>query len=82
MSSQENTIKTCVLPITAFSLAAPITAHANDQDVGIGLGHTQKLWNDILDKPHMTSRRLATSQTVKEKQICVYAGANRTYVAT
>ena len=41
----------------------------------------QKLWNGILEKPQMTTCRLATRQTVKAKQICVYAGANQTYVA-
>ena len=41
----------------------------------------QQLWNGILEKPQMTTCRLATRQTVKAKQICVYAGANRTYVA-
>ena len=81
MSSQENTIKACGLLMTAFLMAAPVTAHANDSGIGIGLRHMQKLWNGILEKPQMTTCRLATRQTVKAKQICVYAGANRTYVA-
>ena len=81
MSSQDKTIKVCGLFITAVLLAAPATARANDSGIGIGLRHMQKLWNGILEKPRMTTCRLATRQTVKAKQICVYAGANRTYVA-
>ena len=81
MSSQENTNKACILLMTAFLLAVPVNAHANDSGIGIGLRHMQKLWNGILEKPRMTTCRLATRQTVKSKQICVYAGANRTYVA-
>ena len=83
MSRQDKTIKACGLLITAFLLAAPVTAHANDSGIGIGIGlrHMQKLWNGILAKPQMTTCRLATRLTLKAKQICVYAGANRTYVA-
>ena len=86
MFSQSKTIpsksiKACGLLISVFLLAAPATAHANDSGIGIGLRHMQKLWNGILEKPQMTTCRLATRQTVKAKQICVYAGANRTYVA-
>jgi len=81
MPSQENTIKACRIPITVFLLAAPVTAHASDPSIRIGLRNMQKLWNGILEKPQMTTCRLATRQTVKAKQICVYAGANRTYVA-
>ena len=74
-------IKACGIVLTAFLLLAPVTAQANDSGIGIGLRHMQKLWNGILEKPQMTTCRLATRQTVKAKQICVYAGANRTYVA-
>ena len=74
-------IKACGIVVTAFLLSAPVTAQANDSGIGIGLRHMQKLWNGILEKPRMTTCRLATRQTVKAKQICVYAGANRTYVA-
>jgi len=68
----------CCIALTALS-APP--AHANDSGIGIGLRHMQKLWNGIVEKPRMTTCRLATRQTVKRKQICVYAGANRTYLA-
>ena len=81
MASQDKMIKACGLLITAFLIAAPATVQANDSGIGIGLRQMQKLWNGILEKPRMTTCRLATRQTVKAKQICVYAGANRTYVA-
>ena len=80
MSSQENTIRACGILITAFLLAAPVTAHANDSTIGIGLRHMQKLWNSILEKPRITTCRLAKRQTVKAKQIRAYAGANRTFI--
>ena len=81
MASQDKTITASGLLITAFLIAAPATVQANDSGIGIGLRQMQKLWNGILEKPRMTTCRLATRQTVKAKQICVYAGANRTYVA-
>ena len=81
MSSRENTNKACRLLMTALLLAVPVNANANDSGIGIGLRHMQKLWNGILAKPQMTTCRLATRLTLKAKQICVYAGANRTYVA-
>ena len=81
MFSQDKKIKACGVFIIAFILALPFAAHANDSGIGIGLRHMQKLWNGILEKSQMTTCRLATRQTVKAKQICVYAGANRTYVA-
>ena len=80
-ATPSKTIKACGIVLTAFLLSAPVTAQANDSGIGIGLRHMQKLWNGILERPLTTSCRLATRQTVKTKQICVYAGANRTHVA-
>jgi len=80
-ATPSKSIKACGIVVTAFLLSAPVTAQANDSGIGIGLRHMQKLWNGILEKPRMTTCRLATRQTVKAKQICVYAGANQTYVA-
>jgi hypothetical protein len=80
-ATPSKSIKACGIVVTAFLLSAPVTAQANDSGIGIGLRHMQKLWNGILEKPRMTTCRLATRQTVKAKQICVYAGANRTFVA-
>ena len=62
-------------------MAAHAATQANVSGIGIVLLHMQKLWNGMLEKPQMTTCRLATRQTVKAKQICLYAGANRTYVA-
>ena len=80
-ATPSKSIKACGIVVTAFLLSAPVTAQVNDSGIGIGLRHMQKLWNGILEKPRMTTCRLATRQTVKAKQICVYAGANQTYVA-
>lgn len=81
MFHSEKAIKACGLLLTAILLTVPATAHASDSGIGIGLRHMQKIWNGITEKPRLTTCRLATRQTVKAKQICVYAGANRTYVA-
>ena len=66
----------------AFAAILPLPASAdNKSGLGLGFAQMQKIWNGIIEKPRMTTCRLATRQTVKRKQICVYAGANRTYVA-
>ena len=72
----------CVLALlAAIGLATP--ANATDRESGIGLGFVQmqKLWQGLVEKPRMTTCRLATQQTYKKKQICVYSGANHTLVA-
>ena len=67
----------------AFALMATSPAVAAEQSYGIGLGfkEMQKLWQGLTEKPRMTTCRLATRQTYKKKQICVYSGANHTLVA-
>jgi hypothetical protein len=68
--------------MTAPVITATTGAHAeNSSGIGLGFKEMQKLWNGLIEKPRMTTCRLATRQTIKKKQICVYAGANFTYVA-
>ena len=69
------------LLITGMLVLAAPAAQAAESGIGVGLREMQKLWNGLVEKPRMTTCRLATRQTVKSKQICVYAGANRTYLA-
>ena len=69
------------LLITGMLILAAPAAQAAESGIGVGLREMQKLWNGLVEKPRMTTCRLATRQTVKAKQICVYAGANRTYLA-
>ncbi len=65
-----------------FAAILPLPASAeNKSGLGLGFVQMQKLWNGLIKKPRMTTCRLATRQTIKRKQICVYAGANRTFVA-
>lgn len=67
---------------TAIMLATATDARAeNASGIGIGLTQMQKLWNGLVEKPRMTTCRLATRQTVRKKQICVYRGANFTHLA-
>ena len=61
--------------------ANPVAAAENASGIGLGFIEMQKLWQGLTEKPRMTTCRLATRQTYKKKQICVYAGANHTLVA-
>jgi len=71
------------LVMIVVGLAAASSAVAAETRSGIGLGflEMQKLWQGLTEKPRMTTCRLATRQTYKKKQICVYSGANHTLVA-
>lgn len=63
-------------------MMAPTLVHAdNSSGIGLGFRQMQKLWNGLIEEPRMTTCRLATRQTYKKKQICVYAGANSTSLA-
>ncbi|MGC6453812.1 MAG: hypothetical protein ACON31_07880 [Candidatus Puniceispirillaceae bacterium] len=79
-------VKCSPIPVVAIAMLAaafvcsPASAD-NKSGIGLGFVQMQKLWNGLVEKPRMTTCRLATRQTVKKKQICVYSGANRTYVA-
>ena len=74
--------KSLFAAVMMIAMTASIPAAAeNKSGIGLGFVQMQKLWNGLIEKPRMTTCRLATRQTVKQKQICVYAGANRTYVA-
>ena len=67
----------------AIGLMVSAPAVAAEQSYGIGLGfkQMQKVWQGLTEKPRMTTCRLATRQTYKRKQICVYSGANHTLLA-
>jgi hypothetical protein len=69
--------------VVAIGILLATPASASEQKSGIGLGfiQMQKLWQGLVEKPRMTTCRLATRQTYKKKQICVYSGANHTLVA-
>ena len=62
-------------------LATPASASEHKSGIGLGFIQMQKLWQGLVEKPRMTTCRLATRQTYKKKQICVYSGANHTLVA-
>ena len=66
-----------------LGLLASTPALAAEQSYGLGLGfkQMQKVWRGLTEKPRMTTCRLATRQTFKRKQICVYSGANHTLLA-
>ena len=68
--------------MTAPMVTVSTMAHAeNASGLGLGFRQMQKLWNGLIEKPRMTTCRLATRQTYMKKQICVYSGANFTSVA-
>ena len=79
-----------LLPVLIFSalaflavivLATPAKATERESGIGLGFVQMQRLWQGLVEKPRMTTCRLATRQTYKKKQICVYSGANHTLVA-
>ena len=53
-------------------LATPACANEHKSGIGLGFVQMQKLWQGLVEKPRMTTCRLATQQTYKKKQICVY----------
>jgi hypothetical protein len=61
----------------------PVPSFANDWKSGLGLGfeQMQKLWKGVSVSRKMTECRLASRKAYKGKQICVYKGANKTFVA-
>ena len=72
----------CALALLAvIVLATPVNANERESGIGLGFIQMQKLWQGLVEKPRMTTCRLATRQTYKKKQICVYSGANHTLVA-
>ena len=58
-------------------------ARAGDHGTGIGLGFRamQKIWQGISEPIKYVPCRLATRRVIKAKQICVYRGANSTFLA-
>ena len=72
-----------LLFLTWILAVAHAPAMAADQKSGLGLGFEkmQRIWRGFSNAPKMTTCRLATRQTYRKKQICVYSGANFTSVA-
>ena len=64
-------------------IVIPNMSKAMDWKSGLGLGFQkmQKIWSGVTEAPLMTECRLASRKVYKGKQICVYRGANQTFVA-
>ena len=78
-------IRFCAALIGMAIMLSP-AAYAGEsiaQRSGFGLGFKlmQDVWRGISEKPKMTTCRLAGRSSVGQKQICVYSGANHTYLA-
>ena len=71
------------LSVFLLSLVSSAEARSSDHGTGIGLGFRamQKLWQGISEPTHYVTCRLATRSIIKNKQICVYRGANSTFLA-
>ena len=69
--------------IIALVYLVPLEARAADQGTGIGLGFRamQKIWQGISEPTRYVACRLTTRKVIKNKQICVYRGANSTFLA-
>jgi hypothetical protein len=72
-----------VLCLICLTMVNPVTASAQDWKSGLGLGFEkmQRVWRGLSEAPQMTQCRLASRKAYKGKQICVYKGANQTFVA-
>ena len=67
----------------ASLLLFPVDARASDGGTGLGLGFRamQKLWQGITEPTRYVECRLTKRKVIKNKQICVYRGANYTFLA-
>ena len=72
-----------LLSMALFVLTVNGEARAGDHGTGIGLGFRamQKIWQGISEPTKYVPCRLATRRVIKAKQICVYRGANSTFLA-
>ena len=75
------------LPMLSLTLAALLLfsfdVRAAEGGTGLGLGFRamQKLWQGITEPTRYVAFRLTTRKVIKNKQICVYRGANYTFLA-
>ena len=71
------------LGVVIVLLMISAEARAGDHGTGIGLGFRamQKIWQGIAEPTKYVPCRLATRRVIKAKQICVYRGANSTFLA-
>ena len=71
------------LGIVIFFIVISADANAGEHGTGIGLGFRamQKIWQGISEPTKYVPCRLATRTIIKSKQICVYRGANSTFLA-
>ena len=53
----------------------------NGTGIGLGFRAMQKIWQGISEPTRYVPCRLATRRVIKAKQICVYRGANSTFLA-
>ena len=71
------------LGVFMLFLLACAEARSSDHGTGVGLGFRamQKIWQGISEPTRYVTCRLATRSIIKTKQICVYRGANSTFLA-
>ena len=71
------------LGVTLLFVTVNGEARAGEHGTGIGLGFRamQKIWQGISEPTRYVPCRLATRSVIKTKQICVYRGANSTFLA-
>ena len=69
-----------VLLISLTSISSPIEAQDWKSGLGLGFEKMQKVWQAISKSPTMTQCKSASRKVYKGKQICVYKGANNTFL--
>ena len=69
-----------VLLVSLTLISSPTEAQDWKSGLGLGFEKMQKVWQGISKSPKMTQCKLASRKVYKGKQICVYKGANNTFL--
>ena len=69
-----------VLLVSLTSISSATEAQDWKSGLGLGFEKMQKVWQGISKSPKMTQCKLASRKVYKGKQICVYKGANNTFL--
>ena len=75
-----NFTKILISVIFLFMLSNQSVAQDWKSGLGLGFEKMQKVWQGISKAPTMTQCKLASRKVYRGKQICVYKGANNTFL--
>ena len=73
-------VRFMVLLISLTSISSATEAQDWKSGLGLGFEKMQKVWQGISKSSKITQCKLASRKVYKGKQICVYKGANNTFL--